>query len=128
MVKLFFEFNIFCKLILLYYVRPKLPLNIQNIEICCSGLYGFWYSQYLVKFTYILLVKMRRSMFKAHIEIKLDRPSKTVKCTHRIRGTRIRILLNCIYTVEVSTNMDLNVTTSSEQRVLLVHFLYGFRF
>ena len=61
-------------------MRPKLPLNIKIIEICCSGLYGFWYSQYLVKFTYILLVKMRRSMFKAHIEIKLDRPSKTVKC------------------------------------------------
>ena len=68
-------------------MRPKLPLNIQNIEICCSGLYGLWYSQHLVIVTYTLLVKMRRSMFKARIEIKLDRPSKTVKTPRESMGT-----------------------------------------
>ena len=69
-----------------------------------SALYGFWYSQSLVEFTYTLLVKMRSSMFKDYIEINIDRPSNEASTPRESMGVAIQILLNRIFiTVEIST-------------------------
>ena len=72
-----------------------------------SALYGLWYSQSLVEFTYIFFVKMRSSMFKEYIEINIDRPSNGARTPRESMGIVIQILLNRIFTVEVSTILRL---------------------